>query len=155
VAMTNAILGSSWVGGWTGANEWIAARTDGRYTTLSMQYVLGVIFAPCAWLMGIDVGSLTLSGQVIGEKTILNEFFAYATLGDLMKNGLLPDTRAQVILTYALCGFSNLASIGIQIGGIGVLAPNQRSVLAQLGVKALIGGTLCCFLCAAIASALI
>lgn len=154
VAMANAILASSWVGGWTGANEWIAAQTGGRYGTLSLQYILGVIFAPCAWLMGIDPGSLTLAGQVIGEKTILNEFFAYGTLGELIKNGLLTDVRAQIILTYALCGFSNLASIGIQIGGIGVLAPNQRSVLAQLGLKSLIGGTLCCFLGASIAGML-
>ena len=154
VAMANAILGSQWVGGWSGLNELIAAKTDGRYTTLSLQYIFGVIFAPAAWLMGIDPGSLTLSGQVIGEKTILNEFFAYGTLGKLIETGQLPDTRAQVILTYALCGFANIASIGILIGGIGVLAPNQRSVLAQLGVKALIGGTLCCFLGASIAAML-
>ncbi len=116
--------------------------------------MLGVIFAPAAWLMGIDYGSLTLSGQVIGEKTVLNEFFAYGTLGKLIAGGQLTDARAQIILTYALCGFANLASIGIQIGGIGVLAPNQRPVLAQLGVKSLIGGTLCCFLGASIAAML-
>jgi concentrative nucleoside transporter, CNT family len=154
VAMANGILGSQWVGGWTGLNEIIAANTGGRYTTLSLQYVLGLIFAPAAWLMGIDSGALMLSGQVIGEKTILNEFFAYGTLGKLIETGQLPDTRAQVILTYALCGFANIASIGILIGGIGVLAPNQRPVLAQLGVKALIGGTLCCFLGASIAAML-
>jgi CNT family concentrative nucleoside transporter len=152
VAMINAILGSAWVGGLTGANDWIASSTGGRYNALSMQYVLGVLFAPFAWLMGIDVGSLTLAGQVVGEKTILNEFVAYGTLGKMIEGGVLSDVRAQVILTYALCGFANLASIGIQIGGIGVLAPNQRSVLAQLGVKSLIGGTLCCFLGASIAA---
>jgi CNT family concentrative nucleoside transporter len=105
--------------------------------------------------MGIDYGSLTTAGQVIGEKTILNEFYAYGTLGKLILGGQLPDARAQVILTYALCGFANIASIGILIGGIGTLAPNQRSVLAQLGVKALIGGSLCCFIGAAIAGMLI
>lgn len=154
VAMCNAILGSQAVGGWTGINEWIAAQTGGRYTTLSMQYILGVAFAPLAWLMGIDSGSLTLAGQVIGEKTILNEFYAYGTLGKLIHGGQLVDTRAQIILTYALCGFANIASIGILIGGIGVLAPNQRPTLAQLGVKALIGGSLCCFLGASIAAML-
>jgi concentrative nucleoside transporter, CNT family len=133
----------------------IAANSNGRHTALSMQYVLGVIFAPLAWFMGIDPGSLKLSGQVIGEKTILNEFFAYGTLGQLIAGGQLPDVRAQVILTYALCGFANIASIGILIGGIGVLAPNQRPVLAQLGVKALIGGSLCCFTGASIAGMLI
>lgn len=154
VAMCNAILGSQAIGGWTGINEWITAQTGGRYTTLSMQYILGVAFAPLAWLMGIDAGSLTLAGQVIGEKTILNEFYAYGTLGKLIQDGQLVDTRAQIILTYALCGFANIASIGILIGGIGVLAPNQRPTLAQLGVKALIGGSLCCFLGASIAAML-
>lgn len=154
IAMCNAILAHG-IGGWTGLNAWIAGQTDGRYTDLSMQYVLGVVFAPFAWLMGIDAGSLTLAGQVVGEKTILNEFYAYGTLGALIQKGLLPDQRAQVILTYALCGFANLASIGIQIGGIGVLAPNQRPMLARLGVKALIGGSLCCFIGAAMAGMLI
>jgi CNT family concentrative nucleoside transporter len=105
--------------------------------------------------MGVDYGSLTTAGQVIGEKTILNEFYAYGTLGNLIQKGQLPDMRAQVILTYALCGFANLASIGILIGGIGTLAPNQRPMLAQLGVKALIGGSLCCFTGAAIAGMLL
>jgi concentrative nucleoside transporter, CNT family len=154
VAMANAILGSAAVGGWTGINDWIASSTHGRYTSLSMQYVLGVVFAPLAWLMGVDHGALTTAGQVIGEKTILNEFYAYGTLGKLIETGQLPDTRAQIILTYALCGFANIASIGILIGGIGVLAPNQRANLALLGVKALIGGSLCCFIGASIAAML-
>ncbi len=154
VAMANAILGSAAIGGWTGINEWIATSTSGRYTTLSLQYIMGVIFAPLAWLMGIDYGWLTTAGQVIGEKTILNEFYAYGTLGKLILGGQLTDVRAQVILTYALCGFANIASIGILIGGIGVLAPNQRPVLAQLGVRALIGGSLCCFIGASIAGML-
>jgi CNT family concentrative nucleoside transporter len=153
VAMTNAILASG-IGSWTGLNDWITANTGGRYTTLSMQYIMGIIFAPVAWLMGIDSASLTTAGQVIGEKTILNEFYAYGTLGNLIQKGQLPDVRAQIILTYALCGFANIASIGILIGGIGTLAPNQRSMLAQLGVKALIGGSLCCFIGASIAAML-
>ncbi|MEO5958794.1 MAG: nucleoside transporter C-terminal domain-containing protein [Opitutaceae bacterium] len=154
VAMVNAILASG-IGGWSGLNDSIASSTGGRYTTLSLQYIMGIVFAPLAWLMGIDSGSLTTAGQVIGEKTILNEFYAYGTLGKLILGGQLPDARAQVILTYALCGFANIASIGIQIGGIGVLAPNQRSTLAQLGVKSLIGGTLCCLIGASIAGMLI
>lgn len=154
IAMFNAIL-SSGVGSWTGLNAWITDHTAGRYTELSMQYILGILFAPLAWLMGIDSGSLTLAGQVIGEKTILNEFYAYGSLGKLISTGQLPDLRAQVILTYALCGFANIASIGILIGGIGTLAPNQRPMLARLGVKALIGGSLCCFLGASIAGILV
>ena len=153
IAMFNAILANG-IGGWTGLNAWIAEATTGRYTTFSLQYVFGVVFAPLAWLMGVDVGSLTVGGQVIGEKTILNEFYAYGTLGTLIAQGQLPDPRAQIILTYALCGFANIASIGIQVGGIGVLAPNQRSTLARLGVKSLIGGSLCCFIGASIAGML-
>lgn len=153
IALSNWILAAG-LGSWSGINEWIAGVTDGRYQTLSLQYICGVIFAPLAWLMGIDTGLLTVSGQLIGEKTILNEFYAYGTMAKLKTAGLLPDVRAQVILTYALCGFSNIASIGILVGGIGVLAPNQRPTLAKLGVKALLGGSLSCFLCACVAGML-
>lgn len=154
VAMANAILAKG-VGGWSGLNEWIAASSSGRYTEFSLQYLCGIAFAPLAWLMGVDAGALTVAGQVIGEKTILNEFYAYTTLGNLIATGQMPDARAQIIVTYALCGFANIASIGIQVGGISVLAPNQRSTLAQLGVKSLIGGSLCCFIGAAMAGMLL
>jgi CNT family concentrative nucleoside transporter len=113
------------------------------------------LFAPVAWLMGIDYGQLMISGQIIGEKTILNEFYAYGTLAKVKDSGALTDVRAQIILTYALCGFSNIASVGIQIGGIGALAPNQRSTLAKLGMKALLGGSIACFLTACVASMMI
>jgi len=154
IAFANWIL-SAGIGGWSGINAWIADTTGGRYSELSMQYIMGLIFAPLAWLMGIDAGSLMVAGQVIGEKTILNEFYAYGTLAKLKESGVLADPRAQIILTYALCGFSNLASIGILIGGIGALAPNQRPVLAQLGLKALLGGSIACFLTACVAAMLI
>jgi CNT family concentrative nucleoside transporter len=154
VAFANWIL-SAGLGGWSGLNAWIAETTSGRYTELSLQFVMGLIFAPLAWLMGIDAGSLMVAGQIIGEKTILNEFYAYGTLAKLKESGVLSDPRAQIILTYALCGFSNIASIGILIGGIGALAPNQRPVLAQLGLKALLGGSIACFLTACVAAMLI
>jgi CNT family concentrative nucleoside transporter len=153
IALVNAVL-SYGVGGWTGLNDLIAHGSAGRYASLSLQYIFGVIFAPLAWLMGIDYGQLTTAGQIIGEKTILNEFYAYATLGKLKDSGVLTDQRAIIILTYALCGFSNIGSIGIQIGGIGALAPNQRSELARLGVKALIGGSIACFMTACVAAML-
>ena len=154
IALVNWVL-STGIGGWSGINGWIAGITNGQYTQLSMQAIMGVLFAPLAWLMGIDYGQLMVSGQVIGEKTILNEFYAYATLGKLKEAGTITDPRTLVILTYALCGFSNIASIGIQIGGIGALAPNQRVTLAQLGVKSLIGGSIATFLMACVASMLI
>ena len=154
IAFANWIL-STWIGGWTGINGLVANLTGGRYTELTMQAVMGVVFAPLAWLMGIDAGQLMISGQIIGEKTILNEFYAYSTLARVRETAGLLDQRAQIILTYALCGFSNIASIGIQIGGIGALAPERRSELARLGVKALIGGSIACFLTACVASMLI
>ncbi len=154
VAFLNWIL-SAGIGSWTGLNEVISRTTDGRYAEFSLQFILGIAFAPLAWLMGIDVGSLMVAGQIIGEKTVLNEFYAYATLAGVKESGALPDVRAQIILTYALCGFSNIASVGIQIGGIGSLAPNRRALLAQLGMKALIGGSIACFLTACVASMLI
>ena len=154
IALVNWVL-SSGIGGWTGINAWIAGATGGQYTALTLQAIMGVVFSPLAWLMGIDYGQLMVSAQVIGEKTILNEFYAYATLGKMKEAGTITDPRTLVILTYALCGFSNIASIGIQIGGIGALAPNQKSTLAQLGVKSLIGGSIATFLMACVASMLI
>lgn len=153
IAFVNWIL-SAGFGGWTGFNAWIAESTGGRYAEFSLQYIFGLLFAPLAWLMGID-HQLLLAGQIIGEKTILNEFYAYGTLAGMKNSGVLSDPRAQVILTYALCGFSNIASVGIQVGGIGALAPNQRATLAQLGFRALIGGSIACFLTACVASMLI
>jgi CNT family concentrative nucleoside transporter len=154
VAMANWIL-SAGIGGWSGLNAWIASSTGGQYAEFTLQYIFGLLFAPLAWLMGIDYGQLMISGQIIGEKTILNEFYAYGTLAKVKESGALTDVRAQIILTYALCGFSNIASVGIQIGGIGALAPNQRSTLAQLGMKALLGGSIACFLTACVASMMI
>ncbi|MCK7554490.1 hypothetical protein MKQ70_05515 [Chitinophaga sedimenti] len=93
-------------------------------------------------------------GQLLGEKTILNEFVAYGHLGQMKSSGVLTDPKSILIATYALCGFANFASIGIQIGGISQLAPNQRKNLTELGVKALVGGTIACLMCGCIAGAL-
>ena len=144
-----------WIGGPTGLNETIAANTNGRYDGLTMQYILGKIFAPIAWIIGVPAEDITVVGQLLGEKTILNEFFAYASLSTLKETGAILNYRSIVIATYALCGFANFASIGIQIGGIGVLAPNQRGTLARFGIKALIGGTVAALLTATIAGMLI
>lgn len=144
-----------WIGGPTGLNETIAANTNGRYDGLTMQYILGKIFAPIAWIIGVPAEDITVVGQLLGEKTILNEFFAYASLSTLKEAGAILNYRSIVIATYALCGFANFASIGIQIGGIGVLAPNQRGTLARFGIKALIGGTVAALLTATIAGMLI
>lgn len=165
VAMLNALLG--WfgnphdlaIGGTTllhypGLNAWIAEATGGAFHGLSLELIFGLVYAPIAWLLGIDFGHLLQSGALLGTRTVLNEFISFAQLGSLKASGALTDTRTIIILTYAMCGFANLVSIGIQIGGIGALAPTQRTNLAQLGVKAMIAGTLACYLSACVASIL-
>ena len=143
------------IGAPLGLNEKIAVATNGRYEGFSLQYLLGNAFAPVAWIIGVPLEDITAVGQLLGEKTILNEFFAYASLSGMKASGTIVNYRSIVIATYALCGFANFASIGIQIGGIGVLAPKQRDTLAKFGVKALIGGTVAALLTATIAGMLI
>lgn len=154
IAVVNWVM-VDMIGNVTGLNETITETSGGRYQGLSLQYILGKIFAPVAWIIGVPAQDITLVGQLLGEKTILNEFYAYTTLSSLKSDGLLSNYRSIVIATYALCGFANFASIGIQIGGIGVLAPSQRVTLSRFGIKALIGGTVAALLTATIAGMLI
>ena len=140
IFMVNSILADG-IGYYTGLNGWMKDFSNGRYEFFNLQAILGMALAPLAWLMGVNWGDAALVGQLLGEKTILNEFYAYVTMGELIQNGQLLDVKSQVISTYILCGFANFASIGIQIGGIGALAPNRRSDLSALGMKALVGGT--------------
>jgi len=148
----NWILGS--IGYYTGLNKIIEGFSNGRYDSLSFQMILGYLFAPIAWLIGVDKIDMVSVGQLLGEKTIINEFQAYITFGKMKATGLITDPKSILITTYALCGFANIASIGIQIGGISQLAPSQRKNLTELGFKALIGGTIACLMCACIAGAL-
>jgi concentrative nucleoside transporter, CNT family len=152
VWVINGLMG--WIGDITHFNQYIATATSGRYTSLSLQLVLGYIFSPVAWLIGVFQKDMVAIGQLLGEKTILNEFYAYKTLGEMKAANLISDPKSILIATYALSGFANFASIGIQIGGISQLAPGQRRNLTELGVKALIGGTIACLMCACIAGAL-
>jgi CNT family concentrative nucleoside transporter len=107
-----------------------------------------------AWLIGVDQREMVEVGQLLGEKTILNEFVAYYSFGQMKNDGIITDPKSILITTYALCGFANVASIGIQIGGISQLAPNQRRNLTELGMKALLGGTIACLMCGCIAGAI-
>jgi len=150
--LANWILGT--IGYWTNINDDIARITGGRYTSLSLQMLLGYLFSPVAWIIGVDSGEMVQVGQLLGEKTILNEFIAYISFGEMKTAGQIADPKSILITTYALCGFANFASIGIQIGGISQLAPNQRRNLTELGVKALTGGTIACLMCGCIAGAL-
>lgn len=153
VALANYVM-SHWIGAPLGLNTWVESATDGVFKTFSLEFVLGLICAPIAWLIGIEPGNLLVCGQLLGTRTVLNEFVSYLQMGELKASGVFTDERSLVIMTYALCGFANIVSIGIQIGGIGSIAPNQRATLAKLGVKALIGGSLACFLTASVAGML-
>ena len=119
---------------------------------VTFELILGYINAPIAWLMGVPWEDCFKVGGILGKKTILNEFVGYIDLTQ-MKTALTD--RSFIITTYALCGFANLSSIAIQIGGIGTLAPLQRKTIVKYGVKSLIAGTLACYMTAAIAGILI
>jgi len=140
IALANAILSGA-IGEWTGLNAWIASATDGRFTEFNLQAIFGITLAPLTWLMGAPWADATAVGQLLGEKTVLNEFYAYVSMGNLMEGGQLGSEKAQILSTYILCGFANFASIGIQIGGIGALAPERRKDLSTLGLRALLAGT--------------
>lgn len=154
IAMVNYIMKDG-IGEWTGLNERILDWSEGRYEGFTLQYVLGLLLAPVAWLLGVPYGDLMVVGQLLGEKTILNEFYAYVSFGQLKDAGVITNEKSIIIATYALCGFANFASIGIQVGGISSLAPGQRLTLCKLGVKALIAGTIAAFITACIAGVLV
>ena len=154
IAFVNYIL-SNFFGDITGINDWINNITNGQYKTLSLQIILGYTLAPLTWLMGVCKEDIVLVGQLLGEKTILNEFVAYVSLGDLKDSGRFFEEKSIIISTYILCGFANFASIGIQIGGIGALAPNRMKDLSKLGLMSLVAGTLACLFTAVLVGMLI
>jgi CNT family concentrative nucleoside transporter len=142
----------AWIG------DQVAHFTDWKWAeTWSLRNALATAFAPLAWLIGIPWEDCGHAGQLLGTKMFANEFVAYEQLSQWIK----PDSevklqpRSVTILTYALCGFSNFASIGIQIGGLGALAPERQSDLARLGLRAMLGGTLATLMTATIAGVLL
>ncbi|MGA8855259.1 MAG: nucleoside transporter C-terminal domain-containing protein [Christiangramia sp.] len=154
IAMINYILG--YIGGLTTLNTLMAEYTP--YSKFSLESILGIIFAPLMWLIGVAKEDMMLMGQLLGIKLAASEFVGYVQLADLKNpaNALSLNYEKSVIMaTYMLCGFANFASIGIQIGGIGSLAPGQRRTLSEFGMKALIGGTLASLLSATIAGMII
>jgi CNT family concentrative nucleoside transporter len=148
IAMFNFIVGK--IGLWTTLNELIAAGTNGRYSELSLQFILGYTFAPLMWLIGVSSADIVTVGRLLGEKLILTEFIGYISLAELKATGVFSDPKSIIMATYILCGFANFSSIGIQIGGIGALAPGKRVLLSKLGIHALIGGTLASLMSATI-----
>jgi len=154
IAMINGILG--WIGDFGGLNEWVQSNTP--YQEFSLEFILGYAFAPLMWLIGIAKEDMALMGQLLGIKLAASEFVGYIQLADL-KDPLalvhLKYEKSIIMATYMLCGFANFASVGIQVGGIGSLAPGQRKTLSELGMKALIGGTIASLLSATIAGLII
>ena len=145
MALCNAIMG--WFGGFFSINEYISANTP--YDNLSFEFLLGYIGRPLVWIMGIDWADSLYVGELLGIKTVLNEFVAYPRLGEFKDAGEISE-RSIIMSTYLLCGFANFASIGIQIGGIGSLIPSRKGLLSKLGMRALIGGTIACILTATV-----
>lgn len=146
IAMINFILFK--IGGWTELNVLITDLTNGQYDRFSLQFILGYALAPLAWLIGVCTEDMTLVAQLFGEKIILNELIAYVSLKDLIDSMSFAQEKSIIMATYILCGFANFSSIGIQLGGIGALAPNKRTMLSKLGFKALVGGALASLLSA-------
>ena len=155
IAMADGSL--KYVGGLIQFHEWghplvpeLVLKNNDPELTFSL--IMGWVFAPLAWFMGVPWNEAAIAGTLLGQKIMINEFVAYFNMSQMLSE--LSD-RTIIILSYALCGFANFASIGIQIGGIGSLAPSRRSELALLGVKAIIGGSLAAFMTASIAGILI
>jgi CNT family concentrative nucleoside transporter len=154
IAMLNGGLGL--IGNIASLNDLIAANT--AYDKLSIEFILGYAFAPLMWLIGVPTVDMTLMGQLLGIKLAASEFVGYiqlAELKDVANATHLTFNKSIIMATYMLCGFANFASIGIQIGGIGSLAPGQRKVLSEFGMKALIGGTIASLMSATIAGMII
>ncbi|PHR49288.1 MAG: Na+ dependent nucleoside transporter [Fluviicola sp.] len=142
IALANYMIGK--VGYYTGINE-IIAESNNMHSQLSFQYLVGNLLSPIAWLMGVPWQDTMIIGQLLGEKTIINEFVAYPHLGELQDE---ISGKSLIMGTYVLCGFANFASIGIQVGGIGALAPEKKPILAKYGFLSLIAGTLACMMTA-------
>lgn len=154
IAMING--GLEMIGNITSLNDWIAENTV--YQSLSLEFILGYLFAPLMWLIGVASEDITMMGQLLGVKLAASEFIGYiqlAELKDITSATHLNYNKSVIMATYMLCGFANFASIGIQIGGIGSLAPGQRKTLSEFGMKALIGGTIASLMSATIAGMII
>lgn len=149
VAMANYLL-ENILGRYTGLNDWIVSITDGKAQGLTFQFILGVILAPFMWLIGVPSSDMMLVGSLLGQKTILNEFVAYFQMEQWKEAGLFVYQKSIIMSTYILCGFANISSIGILLGGMGVLAPEKRELITRLGIPAMIAGALVSVLSATI-----
>jgi CNT family concentrative nucleoside transporter len=138
------------IGDWTSLNTLIVDITNGQYDKFNLEFILGYTLAPLMWLIGVPTQDITNVGQLLGEKIIASEFVGYTSLANMKASGILSNPKSIIMATYMLCGFANFASIGIQIGGIGGLAPNKRAFLSKFGFRALLAGTLASLMSATI-----
>ena len=128
------------IGRYTGLNDWVASVTNGKSEGFSIHFIAGVIFSPLMWLIGVPVEDMLSVGALVGQKTVLNEFVAYFQMQQWKAVGIFTYEKSVVMSTYLLCGFANFSSIGILLGGLGVLAPEKRPMIAQLGIRAMLTG---------------
>lgn len=149
VALANYVL-EGLIGRYTGLNEWISSVTGGRAHGLTFQFILGIILSPFMWLIGVPYQDVMLVGSLLGQKTILNEFVAYFQLQAWKDAGMFMSQKSIIMSTYILCGFANISSIGILLGGMGVLAPEKRELITRFGFPAMIAGALVSVLSATI-----
>ncbi|MDH6343450.1 CNT family concentrative nucleoside transporter [Parabacteroides sp. PM6-13] len=141
VALANYVL-CDIIGHYTGLNDWIVEVTGGRSKGLTFQFIVGLVLAPFMWLIGVPTPDVVTVGSLLGQKTILNEFVAYAQMQQWKEAGVFLYEKSIIMSTYILCGFANISSIGILLGGMGVLAPEKRGLITRFGVPAMIGGAL-------------
>ena len=130
------------IGKYTGLNDWVVSVTDGKQQGFTFQFILGIILSPFMWLIGVPFDDMMLVGSLLGQKTILNEFVAYFQLQQWKDAGLFVYEKSIIMSTYILCGFANISSIGILLGGLGVLTPNKQNLISKLGIPTMIGGAL-------------
>jgi CNT family concentrative nucleoside transporter len=146
IALANSLLGAA--GDWLGLNDWLRERFD---APLSLQLVLGMVLRWLGWAIGVPAADALNFGSLIGTKLVLNEFVAYLDFSAMLAKGVFTSEKTVLMASFALCGFANFASIAVQIGGIGPLAPERRRDIAALGLRAVLGGTLANLLTATIA----
>lgn len=149
VALVNFIM-CDIIGKYTGLNDWIVEFSDGRANGLTFQFILGVITAPLMWLIGVPYEDMMVVGSLLGQKTILNEFVAYMQMQQWREAGIFVYEKSVIMSTYLLCGFANISSIGILLGGLGVLAPEKKGLISRMGVKSMIAGMMVAILSATI-----
>lgn len=148
IALLNFVFNK--IGQWTDINAFVNDLSNGRYEQLSLQFMLGYIFSPIMWLIGMNANDIALAGTLLGEKIIMTEFIGYIRLSELKTMGAFASSRSIIMSTYMLSGFANFASVGMLVGGLGSIAPNQQLQLSRFGIRALIAGSLASLMSATI-----